>query len=283
MSADGRAFYGILGYPAAHSLSPAMHRAAFNRLGMGADYRIFEVRSADLEQFLRETARHSLRGFNVTIPYKEQVIPFLDYVSPDARRIGAVNTVKVKSCRLEGFNTDAPGFLDDLAEKGFSPASARVCVVGAGGAGRAVCFALASAGCAEIALFNRDSRKAAQLIEHLIPHFPKIKFKQADSIDKLGIPGVGLLVNATSVGMKEEDPVLVEGRLLPKELFVYDLVYAPQQTRLLRMAQEAGCRTANGLGMLLHQGMRAFEIWTGIKPPRDVMEQALVKAVTRQT
>lgn len=279
MSADGRALYGILGYPAAHSLSPLMHQAAFDRLAMHAQYRIFEVRPSELESFLRDTARLTLRGFNITIPYKEKVIPLLDYVSSDARGIGAVNTVKVHAGRLEGFNTDAQGFLDDLAAKGLSLSSARVCVIGAGGAGRAVCFALASAGCAEISLYNRDSRKAGHLIEQLAGQFPKTVFRQAESVDRLEMDEAVLLVNATSVGMKEDDPQLVEERLLHKNLFVYDLVYAPLETKLLRLAAEKGCRCANGLGMLLRQGMLAFEIWTGVKPPQDAMEQALAKAV----
>ncbi len=131
----GKPVYGVLGYPARHSLSPLMHRAAFTALGMEAEYRIFEVAPEKLTAFL-DDARRSLRGFNVTIPYKEQVIPSLDYISPEARLIGAVNTVKVKDSRLEGFNTDGQGFLDDLAEKGCPTAARKVCVVGAGGASR---------------------------------------------------------------------------------------------------------------------------------------------------
>ncbi|MGE5309351.1 MAG: shikimate dehydrogenase, partial [Deltaproteobacteria bacterium] len=241
--------YGIVGYPAAHSLSPFMHRAAFSRLGIRAEYRIFELRPEQLAVFLKDDA-HSLRGFNVTIPFKEHVLPLLDYVTPDARHIGAVNTVKVKSGRLEGFNTDGQGFLDDLGENSFVTAGKRTAVIGAGGASRAVCYSLAQAGAAELAVFNRDSRKASSLISCLSEQFPKTSFRQAESIEKLDIPEADLLVNATSVGMKADDPALVEPRLLRKELFVYDLVYAPPETKLLRMAKEKGCRYANGLGML---------------------------------
>lgn len=272
------AIFGVLGYPATHSLSPALHRAAFSRLGMNAEYRIFEIPPEGLDAFLKDS-RRSLQGFNITIPYKEQVIPFLDYVSGDARLIGAVNTVRVKAGRLEGFNTDGQGFMDDLAERGVDPRGARICVVGAGGASRAVCFFLAKASPEEIAVFNRDSRKATHLVEHLKEHFPKVTLRQAGSVDALGIERCRLLVNATSLGMKADDPLPVDARLLHKELFVYDLVYAPAETRLLRAAREKGAGFANGIGMLLHQGMLAFEIWTGVKPPREPMEQALRNAL----
>jgi shikimate dehydrogenase len=280
MASNGSpAVYGVLGYPAKHSLSPFMHQAAFTSLAITAEYRIFEIEPDNLEGFCTDVARRTLHGFNVTIPYKEQIIPLLDYVAPDARLIGAVNTVKVHSSRLEGFNTDGQGFMDDLVEHGCYPKAMNVCVIGAGGASRAVCFYLAKAAPAEIAVFDKDQHKAGHLISHLTGQFPKIRFRQAPSAGQLGIADAHLLINATFVGMKEDDPLLVEERFLHKDLFVYDVVYTPAETKLVKAAKASGCRAANGLGMLLHQGMRSFEIWTGIKPPRDVMEQALRKAI----
>ena len=126
--------YGVLGYPASHSLSPAMQQAAFDQLGIRAEYRIFEVRPEELNDFLKGASARGIAGFNVTIPYKEQIIPLLDYVSPDARVVGAVNTVKVRSGRLEGFSTDGQGFMADLAARGIDPLKKKICVIGAGGA-----------------------------------------------------------------------------------------------------------------------------------------------------
>jgi shikimate dehydrogenase len=279
MASDGRALYGIVGYPARHSLSPVMHQAAFDGLGMKAEYRIFEVAPEKLGSFLSDEARHTLHGFNVTIPYKEQAVPFLDYASADVRLSCAVNTVKVRSSRLEGFNTDGQGFMNDLSEKGFYPGSAKVCVIGAGGASRAVCFAIAKSGPQKLAVFNRDRRKAEELVRRLAAQFPKIEFSYPESAEKLGIEDAQLLVNATSLGMHAGDPLPVEERFLHEGLLVYDLVYSPPETALLRAARKKGCRCANGLGMLLHQGMLSFEIWTGVKPPKDAMEQALRKSL----
>jgi shikimate dehydrogenase len=278
MPTDGRALYGVLGCPVTHSLSPVMHQAAFDSLGIAAEYRAFEVQPGELDQFLKVTARHTLCGLNVTIPYKESILPLLDYVSPESRLAGSVNTVKIKAARLEGFTTDGRGFLADLEENGFSPRGAEVCVLGAGGASRAVCFALAGAGAGTIGIFNRDARKAGRLAEQVRAAFPAVTVVQAGTVEALGIGEARLLVNATSVGMKPEDRPLVDGRFLHPGLFVYDLVYAPGGTQLLAAARQTGCRTANGLGMLLHQGMLSFEIWTGIKPPRGIMEQALREA-----
>lgn len=275
------ALYGVLGYPAGHSLSPAMQQAAFDHFGIRAAYHIFEVRPDELNAFLKDASNRGISGFNVTIPYKEQIIPLLDYVSPDARLVGAVNTVKVRSGRLEGFSTDGQGFMADLAARGVDPVKKKICVIGAGGASRSVCFALARSAPRELAVFNRDIRKAAHLVDHLREHFPSIAFRHADSVDALDIPGAEILVNATSVGMKPDDPELVEERFLHEGLFVYDLVYAPAQTGLLKAAAGKGCRAANGLGMLLFQGMFSFEIWTGHKPPKEIMEAALNRAIAK--
>lgn len=277
---EAPAVYGVLGYPAAHSLSPCMHQAAFNHLGINAEYRIFEVRPEAFGSFLQGLSQRNIHGLNVTIPYKEQILPLLNYISPDSSQIGAVNTVKVKSARLEGFNTDGQGFMNDCTERGCYPKAMRIAVIGAGGASRSVCNALAKMAPAEIAIYNRDGHRAQRLIDHLREQFPRIPFRQAESVEKLGIPAAGLLVNASSVGMKADDPVLVDPGLLHKDLFVYDLVYRPSQTPLVRMAREKGARGAvNGSGMLLQQAMLSFEIWTGIKPPRNVMERALEEEI----
>jgi shikimate dehydrogenase len=272
--------YGVLGYPAKHSLSPLMHNAAFKALKINAEYKIFEVAPADLEKFIRTLPEQNISGVNVTIPYKEKVIPFLDSISEEAKLIGAVNTIKVSEDRLEGFNTDGEGFLRDISEIfDFNPTDKTIAILGAGGASKAVSVYLAKTKPKKIAIYDIDKDKLAALIEHLKDCCRDTDFVAADSIEELGIRESDLLVNATPVGMKETDPSLVEEKFLHKDLLVYDLIYHVKETKLLKDARKKGCRTAGGLGMLLGQGIISFKIWTGKNPPKEIMKQALLKAL----
>jgi len=273
------ALYGVVGYPAGHSLSPAMHNAAFRAFSMDAEYRVFEVAPHDLETFIQSLPSRGILGLNVTIPHKEKAAALLDYVSPEARRVGAVNTVKVHSGRREGFNTDGPGFLAHLRELGVELGAKTIAVLGAGGASRAICFYCAQSAPKEIAVYNRDSAKSHRLVEALNENFPgTTAFRAAETVEKLDLAEADILINATSLGMKEDDEMPVEPRYLHPGLFVYDLVYNPARTKLIELSLKKGCRASNGLGMLLHQGMLSFEIWTGRKPPRKEMETALLEA-----
>lgn len=268
--------YGVLGYPAKHSLSPLMHNAAFAALKINAEYKIFEKKPEELESFIRSLDKVGISGLNVTVPYKEKVIPFLNKISEEAKIIGAVNTIKVSGDYLEGFNTDAVGFLRHISEDlGFIPQGKTISLIGAGGAAKAISVALAKAGAKIISVCDIDKTKLDTLTASLKERFNKTEVRPACDIAGLNIGEADLLINATPIGMKETDACLVAGDLLHKGLLVYDLIYNPKETRLLRVAKESGCRISNGLGMLLYQGMVSFELWTGVSAPKEAMLKAL--------
>jgi len=268
--------FGVLGYPAKHSLSPRMHNAAFKALKINARYRIFEVEPAKLRSFFASLGRRGIAGLNVTIPYKQTVFPYLTAATPEASMIGAINTIKVSSAGLRGYNTDGEGFLQHLTKDlGFDPRWKNIAVLGAGGASRSVCVYLCKAKPRRIAIFNRDRSKTIDLVHVLNMHNTGIEFIAADTVGHLRLEDADILVNTTSVGMNESDPSLVDARHLRRGMLVYDLVYSKKSTRLLEDARRKGCRTANGLGMLLYQGMAAFKIWTGRTPPKKIMAKAI--------
>lgn len=272
--------YGLLGWPVSHSFSPAMHNAAFKAAGIDADYRLFPVHPMELDTFLEELEERSISGLNVTVPYKEQV---MDFVSLDAdqahlKTVGAVNTTVNESGTWKGYNTDIPGFLNDIRTK-FDPAGARTAIVGAGGASRAVAFALAQAKAAEIRIFDIEHEKAGNVAGMVAGLFRDTRVLAVGAADELGIPDCSLLINATPLGLKPDDALPVDAGFLHRKLFVYDLIYNPGETALLRAAKNAGAKVANGLGMLLHQGMLSFELWTKQKAPAEAMETALCAAI----
>lgn len=270
--------YGILGYPAKHSLSPAMHNAAFAALKINAEYKIFEKKPEELEAFLSSLNKEGILGLNVTIPYKEKVIPFLSKVSQEAKLIGAVNTIKVSAGKLEGFNTDAPGFLKHLKEDlGFNPQGEVISLIGAGGAAKAVAVALCKEQAQTIRIYDLDKDKAKALVSQLKDNFSSTQVLAMDSIEGLQIEDATLLINATPIGMKNIDPLLINPDSLHKNLLVYDLIYNPRETKLLSLAKNKGVKNSNGLGMLLCQGVLSFEIWTNQKAPKGLMSQVLLE------
>lgn len=276
--------YGLIGYPVRHSLSPLMHNAAFKALGINAEYRLFEINPEEVEEFftLNCLSQNDISGLNVTIPYKEKVIPFLDSLSDEAKLIGAVNTIKVLGRELEGFNTDGEGFLKHLTcDLGFNPQGKIIAIIGAGGAARAISVYLSKTQPKRIAIYDIDKTRTLTLISHLKKNFKDVEFIPTDSIGELGIENSDLLINATSMGMKETDPSLVEEKFIHKDLLVYDLIYNPKETRLLKIAGHRGARVSNGLGMLLYQGAAAFELWTAQKPPIEIMRRALTEELSR--
>ncbi len=270
--------YGLIGYPTRHTFSPLMHNAAFQTLGINAVYLAFEVKPRDLG-----TAMHSLRtlgikGLNVTVPYKEKVLKYLDEVEQEAKLIGAVNTITVKEGRLKGYNTDGRGLVRSLKEEfGILPKGKRFFIVGAGGASRAISFSLALDGAGRIVLIDEVEDKAASLSKSLSKHTDSeaIALKKDSKAVKEMILNSDVLINATPCGMKPSDPKVVEPDFLHKGLFVYDIIYNPRTTTLLRDARNKGGVTANGMGMLLNQGALSFNIWTGKRAPVHVMKKAL--------
>lgn len=274
--------YGVLGWPTRHSLSPAMHNAAFHALKINAEYRIFEKNPQELEVFLNSLVKQNIYGLNVTVPYKEEVIAFLDNISGEARLIGAVNTIKVSGNRLEGFNTDGEGFLKHLTEDlGFNPEGKIIAIIGAGGAARAVSVYLSKNNPEAIAIYDIDKIKVSALVGYLKENFNNIEFKSADSIAGLNIAGSDLLINATPIGMKDSDPCLVDAKFIHKGLLAYDLIYNPKETKLLEIAKQKGASVSNGLGMLLYQGALSFRHFTGRPAPLEIMRQALREGVNK--
>lgn len=263
----------LFGYPVEHSLSPAMHNAAFADLGLDYCYVTFSVKPDCLREAVGAIRALDLKGVNVTVPHKEKVIPFLDVVSEEASFIGAVNTIRNDGGRLTGYNTDGRGFMQSLSEAGIDVSGKRVVVVGAGGASRAIGYYL-SAAASELYLYDAVEEKAEQLAHHLHSLRGNIRlidtetFKRGDFFSDMNI-----LINATPLGLKNDDPVPVDLSMLNKRHTVCDLIY--KETPLLRKAYRQGCKTLDGLGMLLWQGVFAFEIWTGKMPSAEVMRNAL--------
>lgn len=268
---------GLIGYPIGHTLSPTMHNRAFEYLDLNYIYLPFPVEENNLKGALRALPALGIVGANVTLPYKEKVLAYLDEVTEEVELTGAVNTILVKENRLIGYNTDGKGFVAFLRKgAGIDPRGKRVVIIGAGGAGRAVSIQLAKEGMERIALFDIVFDKAQDLASHIEKYISKVKATalREEGLEK-EIRGADILINATPVGIKPDDPPPIDPKLLHPNLLVYDLIYNPPKTRLLSEAEEIGAKTLNGMGMLLYQGALAFTIWTGKEAPIEVMARAL--------
>ncbi len=270
--------YGIFGHPVEHTFSPGMHNAAFARIGLDGCYVPFAVRPDELGKAMKAIVPLGLCGLNITVPHKEKVIPFLDELTDDARLINAVNTIEVKDRKLIGHNTDGKGFLRSLREEtGFRPKGKTFLVVGSGGAARAVCFSLALAGAGGIQLYDIDHGKAEKLGRDIgSATATRVTVLDASDLRTLA-QNADCIINATPLGLKKSDPMPLSRDLIRKDQMVCDLVYNPPDTRLLRTARSRGAKTLSGIGMLLYQGVVAFEIWTGKKAPVSVMKKALAR------
>ena len=287
---------GVLGSPVRHSASPAMHNAALEALGLDWTYLAFEVQPDTLASTLRGTRDLGVLGLNLTVPHKLLAVPIMDVLDDSARTYGAVNTVIYESqsasgewmpvgqlpevrgpVRMRGANTDADALLRSLGEDlGIEPRSARILMLGAGGAARAAALRLADEGAGELWLVNRTASKAEELAAEIRLRNPAVEVQVGYPPDT-----VDIVLNATSLGMKTGDPLPWDSARfsLDRADGVYDMVYRPAETVLLRTAREASCKTANGLGMLLYQGAAALELWTGRTVPVDVMRSALLSEV----
>ena len=259
-------------------MSPAMHNAAFQTLGLDYTYVPFRVKSLELKKAIEGIRGLNLRGLNVTIPHKVAVMQFLDRIDPLAEKIGAVNTIVNDDGILSGYNTDATGFLQTLHDKDVDPEDKKVLLLGAGGAARAIGNVLAGEK-ARITILNRRQELSwAEDLAHLLTRHYGAKVNTGELTPEnlqRAIEGVDIVVNSTSLGMSpDDDQTPVPADLLGASLTVFDVVYNPYETRLLREAKAAGAKTINGLEMLVRQGAIAFEKWTGIKAPVDVMRQS---------
>ncbi|MDP3062914.1 MAG: shikimate dehydrogenase [Chloroflexota bacterium] len=284
---------GIIGYPLGHSLSPVFQQAALDALRLDVRYERWETPPETLVERLRSLRQPDVLGANVTVPHKEAVIPLLDSVDEWARTVGAVNTIVNRDGSLTGYNTDSYGFLQGLAEASFDPRGVAVLLLGAGGAARGVALALAREGVASIAIANRTVERAQALAETVARHGPRT---EALPLDGAALREAALrsqlIVNTTTLGMLHSAGESASPRLgpgaspllaawIPASALVYDLVYNPLETPLLREAKRAGARTQGGLAMLLHQGIAAFVLWTGRDAPVEVMRGALRQALAR--
>jgi shikimate dehydrogenase len=274
--------YGIFGYPIGHSLSPLMHNTTFAHHGLDAVYLPFAVPPAHLEIAVKSIVALHMGGVNVTIPHKQAVIAWMDDLSPEARLIGAVNTIHLRDGRLHGYNTDGIGFLRALEEAGSDVSGRTVMLLGAGGAARAIAVKLCLAGIRRLYLANRTLARAEDLAAFLKQNIPHVDISvvtlRASSL-AAHLPDTDIVVNATSIGMHPYDPMLLPSNELGPRHLVCDIVYRPLHTPLLRAAQRQGARTVDGLGMLLHQGAKAFEIWTEHAFPIAFIRARLLEAV----
>jgi len=274
---------GVIGDPIEHTVSPAMHNAAFKKMGLDYWYVAFRVKKEDLGKTIAGMRAPNIRGLNVTIPHKVAVIPFLDELDPLAERIGAVNTIVNDDGTLTGYNTDATGFLQALLERGIEPKGKNVVILGAGGASRAISFILAERG-AHLVILNRQleldwaeelAGRLSNIFREEVRSLELVEENLARALDKADI-----LVNATSVGMSPNiDETPVASHLLKPDLVVFDVVYNPVKTRLLREAEKAGAETISGVEMLVWQGASAFEKWTGVKAPAKLMREEVIKVL----
>ena len=266
----------LLAHPAGHSLSPVMHNAAFEDLGINARYEAWDVLPAELAEAVTRLRAVEVLGANVTIPYKQAVMPYLDELTEAAQHIGAVNTIINKSGYLLGHNTDAAGYLRALEQDHITIHNQNILVLGAGGAARAIVFGLLQAG-ASLALTNRTSQKAHDLAQAFAALGDITVVDTADAVHEAA-KNAAFIVNTTAVGMAhggvDPDVSPLPVKALPETGFVSDIVYRPAQTRLLREAAQKGLGTQNGLPMLVYQGAESFQLWTLEPPDTAVMFNA---------
>lgn len=271
--------YAVLGNPVSHSLSPFLHNSMFQKFGLNAVYLAYEVEKNSLGLAFEAIRALDIKGVNLTIPFKEDAMNFIDEIPEDLDRcVGALNTIVNRKGILYGYNTDCSGFLIALKEElNFYPEGKKTLVLGAGGAARAVCFSLAHAHADKILILNRTQERAIGLVEYMEGFFPETEIEIVDQIEGLKSEKIDLVVNATSAGMLDKDPLPLDLKHLSGKPAVYDLIYAPRVTQFLKQAAELGMAHANGLGMLANQAALAFELWTGRKDAREPMLELVKK------
>lgn len=274
--------YGIIGDPIEHTVSPAMHNAAFSELGLNCRYIPFKVLPEDLEASLQGIRALNIRGINITIPHKVAAIRYLDEIDPPVENYGAVNTVVNENGYLKGYNTDASGFLKALQEQGVNPMRKNIVLLGAGGAARAISVMLADKG-AELTILNRHLPAAKSLADRIVRLYrreARVLELNEDNL-KTTTDEADILINTTSVGMypnSNETPV--QPGFIKKGQVVADIVYNPLKTLLITEAEQRGAHVIGGIEMLVWQGATAFELWTGITPPVEIMRTAAIKALS---
>ena len=271
--------FGVIGHPIAHSLSPAMHTAALKALRVDAVHSAFDVPPRFVRPMLRAFTLAGVDGLNVTVPLKEAVMPLMHRFDASAKTIGAVNTIVIRNRRLTGYNTDGIGFLRAVRELGWRPRPTQALLLGAGGAAKAVAWELSRVRGMRLTIANRHQARAAQLVRWLKRHRPSAYVHSVAWVRASGAArGAGLVVNATTVGMKPRDRAPIDPASLQRGTIVYDLVYH-RETALVRLARRRGCVAANGVSMLLYQGAESLRLWLHRAPPINIMRRALERAL----
>lgn len=268
---------GLIGHPVEHSFSPPMHNAAFKKLGMDYVYTAFDVDPYKLKEAIDGARALNIKGFNVTIPHKIEVMKYLAEIDEIASLIGAVNTIDFKD--LKGYNTDGIGAIKAIGEV-TNVKNKNIVIVGAGGASRAISFYLAKYGADSLTILNRNVDKAQGLASDVLSS-GLIDDVESNSIDSMDLTDADILINTTPVGMHpnvDDTPIALAGDM-HEDLVVFDAVYNPNETGLLKEAIKASAKPVYGIKMLLYQGAESFEIWTGKKAPVDAMEEALIKTL----
>ncbi|MCK5503795.1 MAG: shikimate dehydrogenase [Thermodesulfovibrionia bacterium] len=273
MNVNGKTkIIGIFGYPIEHTLSTILHNSAFEALGLNNCYVPFRVLPEDLPYAVQAIRSLDLLGVNITVPHKENVLPLLDKIDREAAFIGAVNTITNEDGTLTGYNTDGRGFMSSLTEEGIDAEGKDITIIGTGGACRAISYYL-SEKASKLSLYDIDKPRAEKLVKDLKEFNDNVFL-----LDKIEVAGKsGIIINATPLGMKPDDPSPVGPGLIKSGTVVCDLVY--KKTRLLLEAEKKGAKTLDGSGMLLWQGILSFELWTGVKPPVEVMRRALMSNI----
>ncbi len=249
---------GLIGHPVAHSISPQLHNSLYRHLGMDMVYCAYDILPENFENAVKGMAALGFTGFNITIPYKEEIIRYLDEIDPEAAAIGAVNTVKIKDGRLIGFNTDGKGFIKSLKREGVSVSDKSVLIIGAGGSARAISIYAAKENASRIIIYNRTIEKARELSDAVNSYKGSKVATEAESIPT----DIDLIINTTPLGMWPSvlgNPL--SGIELKSNTVVCDIVYNPRMTSMLKQAVQSGCKTVGGIGMLIGQALDAVEIW----------------------
>jgi len=289
-------YIGLIGYPIKHSISPFFQQAALDYYQLDIRYEAWETAPAQLQKIVNDIRRPQNIGANVTVPYKETVLPLLDEVDDLAGSIGAVNTIVKRDDRLMGFNTDVYGFIEVLDKEGhFNPEGKKAFILGAGGVARAVCFALVQRKVAALSITDGIFERASALAEYLMGHIKRVapikkgiktdinSFQWENLSSASTLTNCDLIVHCTTIGMKDspqegQSPLSLE--VISKNVLVYDVVYNPGTTPLLRLAQKAGANILGGLPMLVYQGAASFKLWTGREAPVDIMFNKAKEALT---
>ncbi len=278
---DGKtSLLALLGSPVEHSKSPQMHNLSLSYLNLNYAYLAFDVAEKDLSEAVNAMKALNVAGFNLTMPHKSNIIPLLDELSAEAKLIDAVNTVYNKNGCLIGYNTDGMGYTMSLREENISLYDKKVVIAGARGAARSIAVQLCMEGAKEITILNRTLPPAEQLSQLLNDNFVQCRssaYQLTEENMSKELQDADILINCTSLGMSphEDKSIVEEPQILPKNIVVSDIVYSPSKTKLMKIADKAGCKNFNGLGMIVGQGALAFKIWTGKAMPIEIVKDKI--------